>query len=307
MGKYEGEARQEKMSSADFNDRNGSAMEGKRVLVTGANSGMGLATTVALARMGAEVIMVCRSESRGQEALINAKQKSGSERLSLMLCDLGSLDSIRGFAESFHQKYDRLDVLINNAGVVTLKRQETEDGFERMLGVNHLGHFLLTGLLIDKLEAAPLARIVNVSSGAHKAGRLDWDDPHMKNKFNVMRGYGQSKLANIWFTNELAERIKETGMTANSLHPGAVGTQIGVDRNSGFGKSVLKLLSYVFLTPEQGAETAIYLASSPEVTGVNGKYFYRKKITETSALAADREQSKKLWEWSEKQVQFHWS
>ncbi|WP_026021304.1 SDR family oxidoreductase [Paenibacillus senegalensis] len=281
-------------------------MEGKRALVTGANSGMGLATSVALARMGAEVVMVCRSESRGKEALLRAKQESESERLSLMLCDLGSLDSIRRFAELFNQQYDSLDVLVNNAGVITLKRQETADGFEQMLGVNHLGHFLLTGLLLDKLKAAPNARIVNVSSGAHKAGRIDWNDPHLKNGFNVMKGYGQSKLANIWFTIELAERIKGTGMTANCLHPGAVGTQIGVDRSTGFGKTILKLLSYVFLTPEQGAETAIYLASSPEVAEISGKYFYKKKVTDTSILAGDREQAKKLWEWSEEQVQFQW-
>lgn len=281
-------------------------MEGKRVLVTGANSGMGLATSVALARMGAEIVMVCRSESRGQEALLRAKQESGSDQISLMLCDLGSLDSIRRFGEAFNQQYDRLDVLINNAGVITLKRQETEDGFERMLGVNHLGHFLLTGLLFDKLKAAPQARIVNVSSGAHKAGRIDWDDPHLKNGFNVMKGYGQSKLANIWFTIELAERLKGTGITVNCLHPGAVGTQIGVDRSTGFGKTILKLLSYVFLTPEKGSETSIYLASGPDVIGVTGKYFYKKKITDTSALAADREQAKRLWEWSEEQVQFQW-
>lgn len=281
-------------------------LDNQTVIVTGANSGMGLATTVELARMGAEVVMVCRSRERGEQALEQAKEQSGSERIKLMLCDLGSLDSIREFARAFKEQHTKLDVLVNNAGVVSLKRELTKDGFEMMLGVNHLGHFLLTGLLLDSLKQAPHGRIVNVSSGAHKAGSIDWDDPHLSRGFNVMKGYGQSKLANILFTVELARRLQGTGITANSLHPGAVGTQIGVNRNTGFGKSILKLLSFFFLTPEQGSETAVYLASSPDVKGVSGEYFYKKQITPVSAKAKDKELADKLWTWSEEQVQFQW-
>ncbi|MEY9092404.1 SDR family oxidoreductase [Paenibacillus sp. RC84] len=277
-------------------------MKHKIMMVTGANSGMGLATTIALARQGAKVLMVCRSEERGQSALREAIAASGSGDIELMQCDLGSLRSIRSFAADFKSRYDHLDVLINNAGVVSLKRETTSDGFEVMMGVNHLGHFLLTNLLLGPLKRAEQGRIVVVSSGAHKIGKIRWEDPYLTKGYTVWTGYAQSKLANILFAKELAARLKGTAVTVNALHPGAVGTQIGVDRNTGFGKSVLAMLRPFFLTPAQGAETAVYLAASDNVSCATGEYFYRKKIAPVSARAKDKELAAKFWDWSVREV-----
>ncbi|EGL20040.1 MULTISPECIES: SDR family oxidoreductase [unclassified Paenibacillus] len=277
-------------------------MKHKITMVTGANSGMGLATTIALALQGAKVVMVCRSEKRGQSALREAIAASGSGDIELMQCDLGSLRSIRSFAADFKSRYDHLDVLINNAGVVSLKRETTSDGFEVMMGVNHLGHFLLTNLLLGPLKRAEQGRIVVVSSGAHKIGKIRWEDPYLTKGYTVWTGYAQSKLANILFAKELAARLKGTAVTVNALHPGAVGTQIGVDRNTGFGKSVLAMLRPFFLTPAQGAETAVYLAASDNVSCATGEYFYRKKIAPVSARAKDKELAAKFWDWSVREV-----
>ncbi|MWV44354.1 SDR family NAD(P)-dependent oxidoreductase [Paenibacillus sp. HJL G12] len=274
----------------------------KMMIVTGANSGMGLASTVALAKTGAEVVMVCRNEQRGQAALVEAIRQSGSDKIQLMLCDLGSLTSIREFAKAFTERYDRLDVLLNNAGVVMIKRQETSDGFEMDLGVNHLGHFLLTHLLLDVLLASPQGRVVSVASGAYKAGKIHFDDPFLKRGFNPAKAYAQSKLANILFTKELASRLEGTHVTANCVHPGAVGTQIGVNRDTGFGKTVLAMLKPFFLTPEKGAETAVYLATAPELEKVSGQYFYKKNPQKLSTKADSTEDAKRLWEWSCEQV-----
>lgn len=279
-----------------------SHLHNQTVIVTGANSGMGLATTVELARQGAHVIMLCRSRQRGELALAEARRQSGSERIELMLCDLGSLASIRAFADSFLANHKVLDVLVNNAGVVTVKRQTTSDGFEAMTGVNHLGHFLLTQLLLEALIRSLQGRIVNVSSGAHKIGRFDFDNPYLIRGYSVWRGYSQSKIANIWFTRELAKRLAGTAVTVNALHPGAVGTNIGVDRDTGFGKAVHSLLRPFFLTPAQGAETAIYLASSPDVRSISGEYFYKKKLAPISEKAQDDEFAGRFWTWSEREV-----
>lgn len=277
-------------------------MRGKIALVTGANSGMGLATTVELARKGAKVIMVCRNRQRGEEALAAAKQKSHSEDIELMLCDLASLESIRSFAEEFTRKYPILDILINNAGVVTIKRQLTKDCFEMDLGVNHLGHFLLTNLLLEPLKAAEQGRIVVVASGAYKIGALHYEDPTLARRFNPAKAYARSKLANILFTKELAARLQGTRVTVNCVHPGAVGTNIGVNRETGFGKSILKLLSYFFLTPEQGADTAIYLATEPDLQEVTGQYYYRRKNQELTPRAQNKQEAQRLWQWSQEQV-----
>ncbi|WP_440961617.1 SDR family oxidoreductase [Paenibacillus nitricinens] len=277
-------------------------MKGTIALVTGANSGMGLATTVELARKGAKVIMVCRNRQRGEEALTAAKQKSHSEDIELMLCDLASLESIRSFAEEFTRKYPILDILINNAGVVTIKRQLTKNGFEMDLGVNHLGHFLLTNLLLETLLAAEQGRIVVVASGAYKIGALHYEDPTLTRRFNPAKAYARSKLANILFTKELAARLQGTRVTVNCVHPGAVGTNIGVNRETGFGKSILKLLSYFFLTPEQGADTAIYLATEPDLQEVTGQYYYRRKNQELTPRAQNKQEAQRLWRWSQEQV-----
>lgn len=276
--------------------------ETKLAVVTGANSGMGLATTVALAAQGYRVVMVCRDKARGEHALQEARRQSGSHEVALMQCDLASLASVRAFADRFRLEYASLDVLVNNAGVVSLKRTTTEDGFEMMMGVNHLGHFLLTNLLLDPIKQAPAGRIVIVSSGAYKIGRIGLSDPFLTSGFSVWQGYANSKLANILFTKELAERLKDTRVTVNCLHPGAVSTSIGVDRRTGFGKLVHRLLRPFFLTPAEGARTAVYLATDPAVKSVSGRYFYRQQPQLVSARAADAEMARNLWTWSEQEV-----
>jgi NAD(P)-dependent dehydrogenase (short-subunit alcohol dehydrogenase family) len=278
------------------------SMKGKVVLITGANSGMGLAAVVEMARRGANVIMACRSHKRGEAALEEAKRQSGSDHIRLMLCDLGSFASIRAFATEFTASYPVLDVLINNAGVVSVKRELTADGYEQDLGVNHLGHFLLTHLLLDRLKSAEQGRIVVVASGAYKIGKLYLDDHTLSRGFNPAKAYARSKLANILFTRELAARLLGTSVTVNCVHPGAVGTSIGVNRDTGFGRSLLKLLSYFFLTPEKGADTAVYLATAPELSGVSGQYFYRRKIEELAPRGRNGDDAARLWRWSLEQT-----
>lgn len=277
-------------------------MNGRIVIVTGANAGMGLAAVIELAKAGAEVVMVCRSRQRGEEARAKALAESGASHIELMLCDLGNFASIRSFCASFAERYSRLDVLINNAGVVSIKRELTDNGYESMLGVNHLGHFLLTTELLGLLHASPQGRIVVVSSGAYKIGKIHFDDINLQRGFNVAKGYAQSKLANILFTRELARRLEGSNVTVNCLHPGAVGTSLGVNRDTGFGKSMHALLRPFFLTPLEGAETALYLAGSEEGGTASGNYYYKKKQQMLSGRASDDEAAKRLWKWSEEQI-----
>jgi NAD(P)-dependent dehydrogenase (short-subunit alcohol dehydrogenase family) len=268
-------------------------------IVTGANSGMGKAISTALAKTGANVVMLCRSKTRGEEALKEVKALSGSNSVELMLCDLGAIKSIEDFCRDFKKKYKRLDVLVNNAGVILPGRHETADGYELQFGVNHLGHFLLTNRLLELLKASAPSRIVNVASGAHKIGKIHFEDVNLKSNYTLWRAYAQSKLANILFTYELAERLKGTGVTANCLHPGAVATNMGINRETGFGTLITSLLKPIFQTPEQGADTTIYLAISKEVEGVTGKYFYRKRPITSSKASYDKAIAKKLWDLSE--------
>ncbi|WP_235945685.1 SDR family oxidoreductase [Saccharibacillus alkalitolerans] len=279
-------------------------MTGKTALVTGANSGMGLATSIELSKRGYRVLMACRSRERGEEALRKVEQSGGSGSAELVLCDLADLSSIRRFAGDVHGRIDTLDVLINNAGVVSPKRQETKDGFELALGVNHLGHFLATNLLLGLVKASGRGRIVVVASGAYKAGRIHFEDPHLRRSYNVVKSYGQSKLANILFARELALRTYDAGIAVNALHPGAVLTQLGVNRGTGFGQGVYRMLGGLpsFQTPEEGASTAVYLADSPEVEGISREYFYRSRPKRLGGKAEDDEAAAKLWEWSEREV-----
>ena len=276
-------------------------LQNKTAIVTGANSGMGMATVRALSDMGAKVIMLCRSEKRGTEAL----EKLLSEKyrdLELILCDLGNYDSIRAFANIVRRGYDHIDILVNNAGFISLDRQETGEGLERQFGINHIGHFLLTMSLLDLIGEG--GRIVNVASGAHKAGKIHFDDINLTKGFNVIKAYSQSKLANVLFTRELARRVKDRGITVNCCHPGAVATNIGIDRDTGFGKTVTRLLKPFFQTPEQGARTAIFLASDDSVSDVTGEYFYKCRIAKSSKRSKDMELAKKLFEFSEELTGF---
>ncbi len=276
-----------------------SNLNGKIAIVTGANSGMGLATVEALSDKGATVIMLCRSEERGREAV--ARLTSEKERdLDLMLCDLGDFTSIRGFAKHVKEKYQRVDILVNNAGFISLDRQETKEGMERQFGINHLGHFLLTTQLLDVM--VPGSRIVVVASGAHKVGKIHFDDINLKKGYNVVKAYSQSKLANVLFTRELARRLKKRRISVNCCHPGAVATNMGIDRETGFGKTITGMLKPFFLTPAEGAKTAVFLATDEVVRNKTGGYFYRCRPAKSSKRSKDRMLAKRLFEFSEELV-----
>ena len=274
-------------------------LQGKTAIVTGANSGMGMATVRALSDMGARVIMLCRSEKRGREALERLNSEKPRD-LDLILCDLGDYDSVRSFVSKVRESYSRIDILVNNAGFISLDRQETKEGLERQFGINHIGHFLLTTSLLDLMGKG--SRIVVVASGAHKTGKIHFDDINLHKGFNVIKAYSQSKLANVLFTRELARRVKDKGITVNCCHPGAVATNIGIDRETGFGKTVTGLLKPFFQTPEQGARTAVFLATDDSVADVSGEYFYKCKIAKSSKRSKDMELAKELFEFSSKLI-----
>ncbi len=257
-------------------------MTGKVCMVTGANSGIGKATALGLARMGARVVMVCRDTVKGEEALGDIASKSGNEDVELMIADLGSQASIRKLVENFKQKHNRLDVLINNAVIVPGKRTLTEDGIEAQFGVNHLGSFLLTNLLLDVLKACAPSRIVNVASKVHQGAAMNFDDLESEKNYGLMKTYGRSKLANVLFTYELARRLKGTGVTANCLHPGVVRTRIMRDM-PGFLQPAVRVAGMLMLSPTKGAETSLYVATSEEVDGVTGEYFDKCAVATSSA------------------------
>lgn len=271
----------------------------KIALVTGANSGMGKATAIALAKMDIHVVMLCRSAERSQAALDDVKAATSGGNVTLMLCDLGSMADIQRFGEAFKTRFDHLDILVNNAGVITLDRRETKDGLELQFGVNHIGHFLLTTSLLDLMKNAENARIVVVGSGAHKIGKIDFNNVPLKKSYSVFSAYGRAKLCNLLFTKELARKLRGINVTVNCVHPGAVATNMGVDRDTGFGKTVMKVLRPFFQTPEQGAATAIYAATSDACAGISGEYFYKCKIQESSKRSNDENLAQQLWELSE--------
>ena len=273
-------------------------MQNKVCIVTGANAGIGKVTAIELARQGATVVMICRSQERGEAALADIQAQSGSDQVELLLADLSAQADIHRVADEFKQRYDRLDVLVNNAGGIFMERKTSVDGLELTFALNHMGYFLLTDLLLDMLKASAPARIVSVSSGAHRFGDLDLDDLQNEKRYKGFRAYGQSKLANILFTKELARQLEGTQVTANVLHPGFVKTQFG-QRNSTSG--LMRVLIYrviwplFAISPEQGAETSIYLANSPEVADVTGEYFEKKKISKVSKQANDMDVARQLW------------
>ncbi|HEX9504411.1 MAG TPA: SDR family oxidoreductase, partial [Acidimicrobiia bacterium] len=265
-------------------------LAGKMVLITGGNTGIGKETAIALAGMGAQVVFTARNPQKGSDALVEIRKRSGSANVEVMALDLASLASVREFATAFAAAHDRLDVLVNNAGSVLSKRSETEDGYETTFQVNHLGHFLLTQLLQPQLTAGASARVISVSSDLHKRARhgLDFDDLQSEHEYRGVRAYGRSKLANILFTRELARRWDGTGVTANSLHPGVVSTRLGADGDMGRMASVaMVLLKPFILSPQQGAQTSIYLASSPDVEGITGAYWVKSASTTPAPAAQD--------------------
>jgi NAD(P)-dependent dehydrogenase (short-subunit alcohol dehydrogenase family) len=268
-------------------------MNGKVCVITGASSGIGKAASLALARLGADVILVCRDKARGEAALAEVGAVAPASIRQLELADLSSLRDVRELAGRL-SRLDRLDVLINNAGLVLASRRVSADGFEYTFALNHLAPFLLTGLLREKLAASAPARVVTVSSAAHRAARLDLADLQLTGHFNGWRAYANSKLANILFTRELAIRLAGTGVTANCVHPGTVNTRFGRDGSSmlrfglGIGRRFL-------LSAAQGADTVVYLASSPDVAGATGGYYVKRRLRAPSGAARDPETARRLW------------
>jgi len=281
------------------------SLHGRTVVVTGANSGVGRATALALARAGADTVITARHEERGRQALADIRRDSGSERVDLVLFDLGDLSSVRRGAEEILDRCARIDVLVNNAGLVQSARAETVDGYEATFAINHLGPFLLTQLLTDRLVDSAPARVVNVASTAHQAARrgLDFDDLQSTRHYRGMQAYSRSKLANILFTTELARRLAHRAVTANCLHPGTVASGFARDDDaSGFLAFGIKVIKPFILTPEKGARTSVYLASSPEVAEVTGQYFVKCRARVPSPAAQDPAAAALLWSLSEELV-----
>jgi NAD(P)-dependent dehydrogenase (short-subunit alcohol dehydrogenase family) len=268
-------------------------MHGKTVLITGANQGIGKASAEALGKMGARLILVCRSEEKGKAAVADL-ERAGATGVELLLGDMRSQADIRRIAGEVQARHDRLDVLLNNAGVLVTQRRETVDGVEETFATNHLGYFLLTNLLLDLLKKSAPARVVSVSSEAHRGAKVRWDDLQLKQGWSSFRAYGQSKLCNILFTRELARRLEGTRVTANCLHPGVIASGFG-HTDGGFVGGVFTVIKPFLITPEKGARTQVWLSSASEVEGVTGKYFDKCKEATPSRAALEAGSPERLW------------
>lgn len=273
-------------------------MQGKICLITGGNSGIGKATAIELAKKGATVVLLCRSKERGQEAVQEIIDQSGNQQIDLFIADLASQRSVRQVADEFKRKYDKLDVLINNAAVFLPKRSETEDGIESTFATNYLSHFILTHLLLDSLEASGDGRILNVAS-KHGGIKMNFDDLMTKQNYTFFRAVGPTKLGLILFTKELANRLEGRPITVNSLHPGIIRTNL-MHQMPWILKGLFRLFS---ANPTKGAVTPVYLASSPEVKGVSGKYFVNCKQEKTTPEGDDPQSAQRLWDASMRLIQ----
>jgi len=266
----------------------------KTCMITGATSGIGRVSAIELGKMGAHLLLVCRNRERGEE-LVREIQSAGNSEVELMLADLESQAQIRKLAADFLATKKPLHVLMNNAGVFNMKRQVTTDGLEEVFAVNHLAYFMLTLLLLDRIKESAPARIINIASDLHQRATLKFDDLGGEHSYGGMRSYGQSKLANVVFTYELARRLAGSGVTVNCVHPGAVATNLA--RNNGaLATAAWKLIGVFMKSPQDGARTQVYLASSPEVEGVTGKYFIDSKQARSSAESHDAGVAHRLWE-----------
>ena len=271
-------------------------MAGKTCIVTGANAGIGKMSAQGLARLGARVFLICRSLAKAESARSEIEKATGSQLLETAVCDFAKQDSIRACAEDLLDRCPRIDVLLNNAGAVFAQHEFTAEGYEQTFAVNHLGYYLFTRLLLDRILQSAPARIVNVSSGSHYAGRIDFEDLHFRKRdYHIMRAYEQSKLGNVLFTYELDRRLRGTGVTANCLHPGVVRTGIGNKSGKWLFSLAWSLFKPFMINPEKGAATSIYLASSPDVEGVSGKYYENCKEKRSSEDSHDAALAEKLW------------
>jgi NAD(P)-dependent dehydrogenase (short-subunit alcohol dehydrogenase family) len=274
-------------------------MTNKIVMVTGANSGIGRVTSRELAKMGATVVMVCRNQLKGQAVKEDINAEIGGERVHLLLADFSSHASIRQMTEQFKSQFDKLDVLVNNAGLIIKDKIITEDGFEYSMAVNHFGYFLNTHYLLDVLKESNKARIVNVASMAHRMATQEYDNMNGERSFQYFRQYCLTKLCNIQFSNQLAKYLDGTSITSNSLHPGMVNSNFG---NDAYPSLVNRFANLFMVSPEKGAETSIHLASSSEVKNITGAYFANSKRRFPSTLATNSDACEKLWNWSLEQT-----
>jgi NAD(P)-dependent dehydrogenase (short-subunit alcohol dehydrogenase family) len=274
-------------------------MKDKVIMVTGANSGIGKAASLALARMGATLVMVARNKGRGEAARSEIIRKSQNNSVDLFLADLSSLESVRQLATDFKKKYPKLHVLINNAGLFNQRRRVTADGYENTFATNYLASFLLTNLQLDLLKASAPSRIINVSSVGHYNGHINFDDLNLEKEYGGWKAYGQSKLALVLFTHELAKKLQGTGVTVNAVHPGTVATNIW-SRPFGPVGFIMALPKLFMTSPEKGAETIVYLASSSDAKGLNGEYLEKLKVKKSSDESYDEEIAQRLWDVSAK-------
>jgi NAD(P)-dependent dehydrogenase (short-subunit alcohol dehydrogenase family) len=265
-------------------------MAGRVCLITGASGGLGKAAALGLARLGATVLMACRDKARGEADRAEIEAASRNSGVKLIALDLASLQSVREMAANFKAEYGQLDVLVNNASVFKGKRTTTPDGLETMFATNHLGHFLLTNLLLDQLKASPQARIINIS--APTTTKLNFDDLQGEKKFSALSAFGASKMCNLLFTYELARRLAGTKVTSNALHPGLMKSNLMSEAPTPL-RWLLRLIS---TTPERASVGLLYLASSPEVAGVTGKFFKGSKISSSAAYSRDEDMQKRLWD-----------
>jgi len=271
-------------------------LRGRTCMVTGATGGIGRAAAHALARKGAELILVARDRERGEATVEEVMRASGNPEVEVLCADLGDLDQVRALARDFLASRRPLHVLLNNAGAVFVGRQETRAGLEATFAVNHLGPFLLTNLLLERMRSSAPARIVNVASDAHRfAGALDFGDLQSRERYRAMKVYGKSKLMNLLFTRELARRLDGSRVTVNALHPGFVGSGLGTN-NGWLGRATMLLLRPFARTPEKGAETAVFLSSAPEVEGQTGGYWCDRRPHDPHASALRDEDASRLWQ-----------
>ena len=271
------------------------SMAGKVCLITGATSGIGKAAAFELARRGATLVLAGRNQWKCEKTVQEIKDQTGNASVEYLLADLSYQRHVRDLAEKFKSRHQRLHVLLNNAGAIVLTRQQTADGLERTFALNHLGYFLLTCLLLDTIKASAPARIVNVSSDSHQRAILELDDLQCRDEYRGFWAYARSKLANILFTYELARRLEGTGVTVNALHPGLVATNF-LANNGLIGKILRVFLAIKGISPERGADTAVYLAFSREVEGVTGQYFVNRQPVRSSETSYDRDTARALWQ-----------
>ena len=281
------------------NQANNQPMRGKVCVVTGATSGIGQVTAAALAAQGAHVIVVGRNRAKAQQVVGEIRRQTGNDAVWYLLADFSDLQQVRELAAAFSAQYSQLDVLVNNAGTYFNTRHPAPGGVEMTFHVNHLAHFLLTNLLLNTLTASAPARIVNVTSRAHEYDNMDFDDLGFERSYFGMKAYARSKLANLLFTYELARRLAGSGVTVNAVHPGGVATDIWRTNFPVLGPAIKWVMSLFALTPEEGADTLIYLASSPDVEGVTGKYFVEREAIASSPLSYDEQVAARLWAVSE--------